>query len=105
MYMYNYIDQSLTYQHIPVPRVPSSKASSRIQQRRCNTLTERRVSMNGTEDDAEKQLAVKVKALSATERKNLLVKAEVGPSIDATQLLTIKAELSIPWYRLRILRT
>ena len=61
--------------------------------------------MSGSKDDAEKQLVVEVKALSATERQNLLVKAGVGPSIDATQSLAIKAELSIPWYRLRILRT
>ena len=65
---------------------------------------ERRVSISGGKEDAQKQMALEVRALPATERQNLLAQAGVGVNIDATQSLAIKAELAIPWYRLRILR-
>ena len=37
-------------------------------------------------------------------RERLLREADVGIEIDATQALAIKADLSMPWYKLRILR-
>ena len=66
---------------------------------------ERRVTLSGGSVDAETQFCLEVKTLSSTDRQNLLKGAGVTTALDATQTLAIKAELSLPWYRLRLLRT
>ena len=38
------------------------------------------------------------------ERQKLLSEAGVGVEMNASQTLDIKADLAIPWYRLRVLR-
>ena len=60
--------------------------------------------MSGGTADAEVQLVLEVTSLSKQARQKLLAEAGVGTEIDATQALAIKSDLSIPWYRIRILR-
>ena len=93
------------YQHTPVPRVVSSDASERTQRRRRDDLVERRERLSGGAEDMALQLGLEVRALTKEDRQKLLADAGVKLEIDATQSLAIKAELAIPWYRLRILRT
>ena len=100
-----HIFQTLTYHHIPVPRVSSLEASGRTLRRRRDDLMRQRVSISGSSADAQAQLCLEVKALPEEERQSLLKEAGVTSTLDATQSLAIKSELSLPWYRLRILRT
>ena len=65
-------------------------------------MMERRVNISVQKADAQAQLMLEVRALPMDERQKLLAEAGVKTSIDATQSLAIKAELAIPWYRLRI---
>ena len=60
--------------------------------------------MSGGALEAQGQFSMELKALPSEERQKLLREAGVAVEIDATQALVIKADLSIPWYRLRILR-
>ena len=55
-------------------------------------------------EEAQGQLGLEVRALPKQERQEILSKAGVIMEIEETQALAIKADLSIPWYRLRILR-
>ena len=67
-------------------------------------MSVRRESISGGSSSAHKQLQMEVGALPKDQRQELLTNAGVGVEIDATQALAIKANLAIPWYRLRILR-
>ena len=69
-----------------------------------STLTGHRVVMSGGSNDADLQLALEITSLPKDARQKLLSEAGVTVEIDATQALAIKSELSIPWYRIRILR-
>ena len=97
--------QALTYQHTPVSRVPSSKASGRTQRRRRDDIMKRRASISGSSGDAEAQLCVEIRTLHKEERQALLREAGIKSCLSATESLAIKAELALPWYRLRVLRT
>ena len=72
--------------------------------RHLDSLMECRLDISGGSEDALTQFRMEVKALPSDERQALLKEAGVTTSIDATQSLAIKAELALPWYRLRILR-
>ena len=61
--------------------------------------------MSGGSEDSHQQLSLEVRALSREDRQKLLGEAGVTVTLDATQSLAIKAELALPWYRLRILHT
>lgn len=63
-----------------------------------------REAISGGRDGASRQLQVEVKAMPKEDRQKLLEEAGFGIEMDATQVLAIKADLAIPWYRLRILR-
>ena len=63
------------------------------------------MSLSGDSEGAQTQLRLEVKALSRDDRQKLLGDAGVTVTLDATQCLTIKSELALPWYRLRILHT
>ncbi len=98
-----YFMQSLAFHRTAIPRVSSSEASDRTHRRR-DTLTEQRESISGGRDDARKQLQMEVRAMPKEERQKLLTEAGLGVEMDTTQVLAIKADLAIPWYRLRVLR-
>ena len=67
-------------------------------------MTDQRMSISGGSDDSRKQLQAEVRALPKEERQKLLSEAGVGVEMNATQALAIKADLAIPWYRIRVLR-
>jgi len=54
--------------------------------------------------DSSSQLAAEVKALSKVEREALLHQASLPLVIPPTHALAIKADLQMPWNKLRILR-
>ena len=87
-----------------MPRVSSSEASQRTQRRRRDDLIGHRETISGGKEEAQGQLGLEVRALPKQERQEILSKAGVRMEIEETQALAIKADLSIPWYRLRILR-
>ena len=67
-------------------------------------MQSQRKMISGGELEAQAQLGLEVKALGQEGRQRLLREADVGINIDAIQALAIKADLSMPWYKLRILR-
>ena len=67
-------------------------------------MSAQREAISGGREGASRQLELEVRALSKEDRQKLLEKAGFGVEMDATQVLAIKADLAIPWYRLRILR-
>ena len=96
--------QNLVFHHTPIPRVPSSEASDRTTRRRRDAVSAQREAISGGREGASRQLELEVRALSKEDRQKLLEEAGFGVEMDATQVLAIKADLAIPWYRLRILR-
>jgi len=67
-------------------------------------MSAQREVISGGREGASRQLELEVRALSKEDRQKLLEEAGFGVEMDATQVLAIKADLAIPWYRLRILR-
>ena len=67
-------------------------------------MMDQRMSISGGSDDSRKQLQAEVRAMPKEERQKLLSEAGVGVEMNATQALAIKADLAIPWYRIRVLR-
>ena len=86
-------------------RVSSSEASDRTKKRRRDDIVQRRQRLSGDAEDAQTQLILEIRALAKEDRQKILAEAGVAIEINATQSLAIKAELAIPWYRLRIVRT
>ena len=82
----------------------SSEASTRTKSRRRDNLSENRICLSGGVDDARKQLQFELRGVPKEDRQQLLAEAGMTVEIDATQALAIKADLAIPWYRIRILR-
>jgi hypothetical protein len=54
--------------------------------------------------DTTAQLAAEIKALSKAEREELLQQAQLPVLIPTNHALAMKADLGIPWSKLRILR-
>ena len=96
--------QSLLLQHTPVPRVLSSEASKHTQLRRRECVQSQRIVVSGGVEEAGVMMKMEVMALTREDRQKLLTQAGIGIHIDATQALAIKSGLSLPWYRIRILR-
>ena len=55
-------------------------------------------------NDTKVQLQAEVRALSAEERQDLLKSAGITIDIPPDQGLAMKADLAIPWNKLRIIR-
>ncbi len=67
-------------------------------------LSSVRGSMTGSEDGAQLQLADELKATSREVRRNILKEAGITPEISAGSGLAMKADLALPWRKLRHLR-
>ena len=65
---------------------------------------DQRKSVSGGGEDARRQLQAEVRAMPREERQKLLSEAGIGVEMTASQALAIKADLAIPWYRIRVLR-
>ena len=49
-------------------------------------------------------MKIEVMALTREDRQKLLTEAGIGIHINATKALAVKFGLSLPWYKIRILR-
>lgn len=83
-------------------RVPSSEASKWTLRRRTNNIHRVRSISSGGENTA--QLADEMKSLSREEKEKLLSEAKLPILIPTDHALALKADLSIPWNKLRVLR-
>ncbi len=83
-------------------RVSTSKASARTVKRRTEVLESVRTIISGSDSSA--QLAAEVKVLSQSQREDLLQQVQLPLVIPADHSLAMKADLAIPWAKLRILR-
>ena len=87
---------------MPGCRVPTADTSKNTVEHRSEVLSTLRQIFSG--GDNSTQLAVKIKSLSKEEREDLLQQAQLTVTILADHALAIKADLSIPWTKLRLLR-
>ena len=83
-------------------RVTSSKASARTLKRRTETFSKVRSIISGRDNMA--QLASEIRSLTKAECEELLQDAELPVVIPTEHALAMKADLEIPWNKLRILR-
>lgn len=87
---------------VPTGSIKSSKASQKTIQRRTKAISAFRAII--TADDSATQLESKVKSLGRKEREELLKNAGITVSIPPEAGLAMKAELSLPWTKLRSVR-
>ncbi len=71
-------------------------------QRRTDVMSTIREMTSG--GDSSSQLAAEIKHLSKEEREDLLSEASLPVTIPPNHALAMKADLGIPWKKLRILR-
>ncbi len=84
------------------PRVASTECSERTQRRRAREVQECRANISG--GAPEILLQREIGTLSREERQDLLKKAGVTLEIPAGQGLAMKADLALPWNKLRDVR-
>ena len=82
-------------------RVSSSEASEATKVRRSHTLSLARSYMSGGDDSV--QLQSELKCLTQEERKKVLADAHLPIAIPINHSLAMKADLALPWAKLRIL--
>ena len=89
---------------MPVPqcRVNSSNACRKTIQRRSHCLGKLRTAISG--GDVVTQLRSELRCLSKEERQELLQSAGLPVVIPPDHALALKADLSIPWSKLRVIR-
>ena len=100
-YMYTYI-QPLVYMRLTRSRKPTTDVCQCTLQRRVQELHQvrERVSMGAS----SVQLQVEVQSLTKDERQQLLRDASFSVDIPAEVGLALKADLGLPWRKLRVLR-
>lgn len=92
----------ITLVQVPAGRVESSTACTKTVLNRTRVLSAVR-GITSCSDNTS-QLAAEVKALSKVERQSLLEQAQLPISVPANDALAMKADLSMPWNKLRVLR-
>ena len=83
-------------------RTSSSEASRRTLKRRTDDISRVRDVTSGGESSA--QLQAEVRSLTKEQREQLLQKAQLPVVIPTNHALAMKADLSLPWNKLRIIR-
>ena len=83
-------------------RVPSGEACSKTQKRRSDVISRVRSIASG--GNTTIQLEAEIKALTKGERDELLHQAQLPVVIPTDHALAMKADLGLPWNKLRILR-
>lgn len=83
-------------------RVQSSVASRKTVLRRSHQIAELRDVVSG--GDSTAQLQSEIRCLSAEERQEVLRDANLPITIPADHALAMKADLALPWAKLRIVR-
>lgn len=94
--------QPLTLVRVPNSIVTTSSASSKTVARRIKTLD--RVREIVSCGDSPSQFREEIRHLSKSERQDLLHSAGFTLDIPAEQGLAMKADLGIPWNKLRVIR-
>lgn len=85
-------------------RVPSTQATSRTVKERTKQLSHHRRTCSGGENTY--QLSKEVKCCSREEREEILEELQNGFKvvIPTSQAVAMKADLGIPWFKLRAIR-
>lgn len=83
-------------------RVKSSDASSKTISQRTKTLNELRSSLSG--GDSSVQLSSELCALSREEREAVLSDVNLPVTIPPNHALAMKADLALPWAKIRVLK-
>ena len=97
--------QSISLVKVAKPSLSSEEASRRTIKRRSHELQQVREFISGGRDAAHQQLASEVLQLSQVERKELLKEAGlVASDLPVEHGLAMKADLGLPWNKVRTLR-
>lgn len=94
--------QPITLVQVASCRVSSSEASKWTLKRRTESIKRVRSLTSG--GDTTVQMAAEVKSLSKEEREKIILEAQLPIIIPTDHALALKADLSIPWCKLRVLR-
>ncbi len=87
---------------VPAGRIETSGACAKTVINRTRTLSAvREIASCG---DSTSQLSAEVMAMSKGDRQNHLHQAQLPISVPATDALAMKADLALPWNKLRVLR-
>ena len=83
-------------------RVETTDACTKTVLRRTKTLsTVRKIASCG---DSTSQLGAEIKAMSRVERQSILQQAQLPITVPANDALAMKADLAMPWNKLRVLK-
>ena len=87
-------------------RVTSTEATYKTIRRRSQELSQHRRVCSGGEQACGFQLSREIKACSREERETILEELQDGfkVKIPTSQALALKADLGIPWFKLRAIR-
>ena len=94
--------QPLTLVPISGCRISSSEVSRRTLKRRTDDISRVRNIASGGESSA--QLKAEIRSLTTDEREELLQQAQLPVVIPTDHALAMKADLALPWNKLRIIR-
>ena len=94
--------QPLTFIHVPTPRVNSDDASKKTLKRRSQDLSGIRTFASGS--CSTEQFHSEIELLSREEREKLIKSTTNIVEIGSEHSLAMKADLSIPWNKLRTMR-
>ena len=95
----------MTFVRVSQAQVPSGKAAPRTIRKRSHSLASVRFAVSAGDDTT--QLAHELHGYRQEERRKLIEeirRAEGGFRISVEQSVALKADLSIPWSKLRIMR-
>ena len=90
--------EPLTLAHVPAARVSSATASTKTVRRCRGELEDIRATMS---KDSQAQLRTEVRGLPSEERRKPLTSAGITLDIPPEKGLAMKADLAIPWNKLR----
>ena len=83
-------------------RIPSLEASKKTIKRRTDSISKVRDITSG--GDSTAQLKAEIQSLSKEQREELLAQAKLPLLIPTDHALAMKADLALPWNKLRVVR-
>ena len=101
-FIYTIMVQPITLVKVGGCSVPSSEASKWTLKRRTEGMHRVRAITSG--GDTTVQVAAEVKSLSKEEREEILQEVQLPIMIPTDHALAMKADLAVPWNKLRTLR-
>ena len=94
--------QPITLVPISGCRISSSEVSRRTLKRRTDDISRVRNITSGGESSA--QLKAEIRSLTTEQREELLQQAQLPVVIPTDHALAMKADLALPWNKLRVIR-